>query len=70
MEKTYNQKVHYRVTFEGDFDCGRIREEDLVQTPEEMKWGFKDWLYEDMIELLNSPSCKIELTNLRTIEES
>lgn len=70
MEKTYNQKVHYRVIFEGDFDRGNMLEEELFETPEEMKWGFKDWLYEDMIELLNSPNCKIELTNLRTTEES
>ena len=70
MEKTYTQKIHYRVTFEGDFDCGRILEEDLFQTPEEMKWGFKEWLYESMTELLNSPNCKIELTDLRTTEES
>ena len=70
MEKTYTQKIHYRVIFEGDFDWGRILEEDLVQAPEEMKWGFKEWLYESMTELLNSPNCKIELTDLRTTEES
>ena len=70
MEKTYNQKVHYRVTFEGDFDCGRMLEDELVQTPDEMSWWFKEWLYESMTELLNSPNCKIELTDLRTTEES
>ena len=70
MEKTYTQKIHYRVIFEGDFDWGRILEEDLVQTPEGIKWEFKEWLYESITELLNSPNCKIELTDLRTTEES
>lgn len=59
MGKTYTQKIHYRVIFEGDFDWGCILEEDLVQTPEEMKWEFKEWLYESMTELLNSPTVRL-----------
>ena len=69
MEKTYRQKIHYRVVIEGDFTCGNMLEEELSDTPEEFRWGFKDWLYESFTNVMYSPDCKIELSDLRTEEE-
>lgn len=69
MEKTYRQKIHYRVVIEGDFTCGNMLEEELSDTPEEFRWGFKDWLYESFTDVMYSPDCKIELSDLRTEEE-
>lgn len=68
-EKTYQQTVHYQVVIEGDFSCGNMWEEDLYETPEEFRWGFREWFYESLTEIMNSPNCKIELSNLRTEEE-
>ena len=29
MEKTYTQKVHYKIILEGDYSCSNLWEEDL-----------------------------------------
>jgi hypothetical protein len=57
------------VVIEGDFSCGNMLEEELCDTPEEFRWGFKEWLYECFTDVINSPKCKIELSGLRTEEE-
>jgi hypothetical protein len=57
------------VVIEGDFSCGNMLEEELSDTPEEFRWGFKEWLYESFTDVMNGPNCKIELSDLRTEEE-
>lgn len=69
MEKTYQQKIHYRVVIEGDYSVGNMWDEDLYQTPEEAHDNVLEHLYENFTEILNSPKFKIELSDLRTKEE-
>ena len=69
MEKTYTQRIRYQVVIEGEYSCGNMLEEELCDTPEEFRWGFKEWLYECFTDVINSPKCKIELSGLRTEEE-
>ena len=69
MEKTYQQKVHYRVVVEGDYSVCDMWEEDLYQTPEEAHDNVLEHLHKNFAEILNSPKCKIKLNDLRTKEE-
>jgi hypothetical protein len=69
MEKTYQQKIHYRVVIEGDYSVGNMWDEDLYQAPEEAHDNVLEYLYENFTEILNSPKFKIELSDLRTKEE-
>ena len=69
MEKTYQQKIHYRVVIEGDYSVCNMWDEDLYQAPEEAHDNVLEHLYENFTEILNSPKCKIELSDLRTEEE-
>ena len=69
MEKTYRQKIHYRVVIEGDYSVCDLWDEDLYQAPEEAHDNVIEHLYENFAEILNSPKFKIELSNLRTEEE-
>lgn len=69
MEKTFTQRIHYRVVIEGEYSVGDMWEEDLYQTPEEAHDNVLEYVYENFNELLDRPNSKIELTNLRTEEE-
>lgn len=69
MEKTYLQKIHYRVVIEGDYSVCNMWDEDLYQAPEEARDNVLEHLYENFSEILNSPKFKIELSDLRTEEE-
>ena len=69
MEKTYRQKIHYRVVIEGDYSVCDMWDEDLYQAPEEAHDNVIEYLHENFAEILNSPKFKIELSNLRTEEE-
>lgn len=69
MEKTYEQKIHYRVVIEGDYTVGNMWEEDLYQAPDETHDQVIEHLYENFSEILNDPKFKIELSDLRTEEE-
>ena len=69
MEKTYLQKIHYRVVIEGDYSVCNMWDEDLYQAPEEAHDNVLEHLYENFGEILNSPKFKIELSDLRTEEE-
>ena len=67
MEKTYTQKVHFKIVIEGNYSCGNMYEEDLFENTEDAYdavWNhvddnIKDYYY----------GTDIELTNLETIEE-
>lgn len=69
MEKTYRQKIHYRVVIEGDYSVCDMWDEDLYQAPEEAHDNVLEHLSENFAEILNSPKFKIELSDLRTEEE-
>lgn len=69
MEKTYEQRIHYRVVIEGDYTVCNIWEEDLYQAPDEAHDQIIEHLYENFSEILNDPKFKIELSDLRTEEE-
>ena len=69
MEKTYQQKIYYRVVIEGDYSVCNMWDEDLYQAPEEAHDNVLEHLYENFDEILNSPKFKIELSDLRTEEE-
>lgn len=69
MEKTYQQKIHYRVVIEGDYSVCNMWDEDLYQAPEEAHDNVLEHLYENFGEILNSPRFRIELSDLRTEEE-
>ena len=69
MKKTYQQEIHYRVVIEGDYSVCGMWEEDLYQTPEEAHDNVLEHLHKNFGEILNSPKCKIELSDLWTKEE-
>ena len=69
MEKTYEQRIHYRVVIEGDYTVCNMWEEDLYQAPDEAHDQVIEHLYENFPEILNDPKFKIELSDLRTEEE-
>ena len=67
MEKTYTQKVHYRIVIEGDYSIGNLYEEELFNTAEEthdLIWGYVSNNICDCY-----PSIIMTLDNLRTEEE-
>jgi hypothetical protein len=67
MEKTYCQKVHYRIVIEGDYSCANLYEEELWEQAEEAHDCVLDYLGENISDCFST--AKIELTNLRTKEE-
>lgn len=69
MEKTYTQRIRYRVVIEGDYIVDEMCKEDLYQTPEEAHDLVIEHMYENFSELIHNPSFKLELTDLRTEEE-
>lgn len=66
MEKTYTQKVHYRIIIEGDYSICNLLEEELYNTAEETH----DLVWEHVAEnICDYYPPKIVLDNLRTEEE-
>ena len=67
MEKTYTQKVHFKIVIEGDYSCGNLWEEELYKNAEDahdtvlehVSYNIMDYFYK----------ANITLDNLRTIEE-
>ena len=69
MEKTYMQRIRYQVVIEGEYSVGEMWEEDLYQTLEEARDNVIEYMYENFSELINNPSFKLKLIDLRTEEE-
>ena len=67
MEKTYTQKVHYKIIIEGDYSCGNMWEEELYQEPNDAHDNVLDHIADNIIEYFHNAN--IVLDNLRTIEE-
>ena len=69
MEKSYEQKVHYKMVIEGDYSCADMWAEDLASRPEDFHDSVLEYLYESFTELMNSPNFVLKLSDLRTKEE-
>lgn len=67
MEKTYTQKVHYRIVIEGDYSCGNITEEELTNTVNDFHDSVWNYIADNMID--QYLTADIQLSDLRTIEE-
>ena len=70
MEKSYTQKIHYRVILEGDWSCGDMWEEDLYKEAEEAYGAVLDYICDNFVDLIYESRFRFELTDLRTTEES
>lgn len=67
MEKTYTQKVHYKIVIEGDYSCGNLWEEELYQEASEAHDNVLDHIADNIMDYFHNVN--ITLDNLRTIEE-
>lgn len=68
MEKTYTQKVHYKIVIEGDYSCGNVWEEELYQEAEEAHDTVLDHIADNIADYFHNAN--IVLDNLRIIEET
>ena len=66
MEKTYTQKVHYRIVIEGDYSIGNLYKEELFNNAEETHDVVWDYVTENIYDYYPR---RITLDNLRTMEE-
>lgn len=66
MEKTYTQKVHYRIVLEGDYSLCNLLEEELLNNAEEAHDLVWDYVADNIIDYYPP---KITLDNLITEEE-
>lgn len=69
MEKTYEQKVHYRIVIEGDYSVANSWKENLYDDPEDAYDRVIDWLYDDFGEVVHNSNFQVELSDLRIREE-
>lgn len=70
MEKSYTQKVHYRMVIEGDWSCGDMWEEDLFKSAQEAFSSVMEYVCENIADLFYQKGVRLELSDLRTIEEN
>lgn len=68
MEKTYTQKVHFKIVIEGDYSCGNLWEEDLCQDANEFHDCVLEYVSDNIIDYFHNVN--IKLTNLETIEDN
>ena len=66
MEKTYTQKVHYKIIIEGDYSCGNLWEEDLYQEASEAYDNVLEYIANNITDHFHNVN--ITLDNLRTFE--
>jgi hypothetical protein len=66
MEKTYTQKVHYRIILEGDYSICNLSEEELLNNSEEAHDLVWEYVADNIIDYYPP---KITLYILRTEEE-
>lgn len=67
MEKTYTQKVHYKIIIEGDYSCGNLWEEELYQEASDAHDNVLEHIADNITDYFHNAN--ITLDNLRTIEE-
>ena len=67
MEKSYTQKVHYKIVIEGDYSCGNLWEEELYQEANEARDNVLNYIADNIADYFHNAN--IVLDNLRTIEE-
>lgn len=67
MEKTYTQKVHYKIIIEGDYSCSNLWEEELYQEASDAHDNVLEHIADNIADYFHNVN--ITLDNLRTIEE-
>lgn len=65
MEKTFIEKVHCRITFEFDYSCCNMFEEELHEEANDLHDIVLNYLADNIIDI--KPN--VILSNLRVIEE-
>lgn len=68
MEKTYTQKVHFKIVIEDDYSCGKLWEEDLCQDANEFHDSVLEYVSDNIIDYFHNVN--IVLTDLKTIEDN
>ena len=66
MEKTYTEKVHYRIIIEGDYTLCNMLEEDLDTCAEDLHDSVWEFVAENIVDYYPP---KMELTNFQITEE-
>lgn len=67
MEKTYTQKVHFKIVIEGDYTCCNMWDEDLCQEADELHDTVLNYVGDNIEDYFHKVN--IVLTDLETIEE-
>ena len=67
MEKTYTQKVHYKIILEGDYSCGNLWEEELYKEANEAHDNVLEHIANNITDHFHNAN--ITLDNLITFEE-
>lgn len=67
MEKTFTEKVHYRIIIEGDYSCCNMVEEELDTCAEDLHDCVWNYVAENISD--HYPP-KMTLTNFTIIEEN
>lgn len=67
MEKTYTQKVRFKLIIEGDYSCRNLYDEELLQNADDFHDTVLNYIGDNIIDYFHNAN--IELTNLETIEE-
>ena len=65
MEKTFTEKVHYRIVIEGDYSCCNKYEEELHEEPDDLHDIVLNYVTDNIADFMPN----IILSNLRVIEE-
>lgn len=67
-EKTYTQSVHFKIIIEGNYSCGSLWDEDLLQDADEFHDIVLDHVGDNIIHYFHNAN--IELTDLKTVENN
>ena len=68
MEKTYTQKVHFKIIIEGDYSCCNLWEEELLEDANDFHDFALDCVGDNIVEYFRHAN--IILTDLETNEDN
>lgn len=69
MEKTYTQKVKFRLVIEGEYSCCNMWEEELWEEPEQVHDSLLEYVGDNIIDYLNDNNYKLEISDIQTEED-
>ena len=69
MEKTYTQKVKFRLVIEGEYSCCNMWEEELWEGPEQVHDSLLEYVGDNIIDYLNDNNYKLEISGIQTEED-